>query len=149
MPLHQSNTNTAHTENENNKNNNNNNNNNTQSQNMGLFSSTDDKGEKKSLYQKFQDKKRGPPISDADLLKYTGKSREEFDSWRETQPGVGKNQLCGTLAVGGASGLGGVAAAGGVGGWGPGAAPSGPNRGMKFPPEQKSEKEKALEEDDD
>lgn len=121
---------------------------------MGLFKSsdkaaTDDKGgEKKSLYQRYQDSKRGEPISDADLLKYTGKSRSDFDSWKETQPGVGRHQLAGTLAMGNAAGLGGVATAGGYGGWGPGAAPGGPDRGMKFPPQKPSDKEKAVEESD-
>lgn len=116
---------------------------------MGLFTSTDPKtGEKKSLYQRYQDNKRGEPISDADLLKYTGKTREQFDSWKETQPGVGRNQLAGNVSQGDAMGLGGVAMGAGVGGWGPGAAPAGADRGMKFPPERKSEKEKALEESD-
>ncbi|KAM3484216.1 hypothetical protein MY3957_010094 [Beauveria namnaoensis] len=41
---------------------------------------------KKSLYQRYQDSKRGEPISDADLLKYAGKTRDEFDSWKDTQP---------------------------------------------------------------
>lgn len=121
---------------------------------MGLFKSSDKsadgQGDKKSLYQRYQDSKRGEPISDADLLKYTGKTRDEFDGWKETQPGVGRNQLAGTLAMGNAAGLGGVATAAGYGGWGPGAAPNDANRGMKFPPQQpqKSDKEKALEESD-
>ncbi|OAA69734.1 hypothetical protein ISF_03004 [Cordyceps fumosorosea ARSEF 2679] len=121
---------------------------------MGLFKSSDkatdgDKGEKKSLYRRYQDSKRGEPISDADLLKYTGKTREQFDSWKDTQAGVGRNQLAGTLAMGNAAGLGGVATGAGYGGWGPGAAPNYPNRGMKFPPQQqKSDKEKALEDSD-
>ncbi|PQK14271.1 hypothetical protein BB8028_0004g12010 [Beauveria bassiana] len=133
---------------------------------MGLFKSSSDKpateqqkgSDKKSLYQRYQDSKRGEPISDADLLKYAGKTRDEFDSWKDTQPGVGRNQLAGTLAMGNAAGLAGVATAGGYGGWGPGAAPNGPNRGMKFPPaqqqqqqqqqKQQSDKEKALEESD-
>ncbi|TQV94182.1 hypothetical protein V2A60_002762 [Cordyceps javanica] len=128
---------------------------------MGLFKSNDKtaadgQGEKKGLYQRYQDSKRGEPISDADLLKYTGKTREQFDSWKDTQPGVGRNQLAGTLAMGNAAGLAGVATAGGYGGWGPGAAPGGPNRGMKFPPQQQqqqgeqqaSDKEKALEDSD-
>ncbi|OAA35747.1 hypothetical protein BBO_08592 [Beauveria brongniartii RCEF 3172] len=78
---------------------------------MGLFKSSSDKpaeqtgSDKKSLYQRYQDSKRGEPISDADLLKYTGKTRDEFDSWKDTQPGVGRNQLAGTLAMGNAAGL--------------------------------------------
>ncbi|KAM4066226.1 hypothetical protein HRG_000361 [Hirsutella rhossiliensis] len=88
----------------------------------------------KSLYQRFQDKKRGPPLSDEDIKKYTGKSRDELNAWAEDQPGVGKNQLAGKLAVGGASGLAGAAAGAGFGGWGPDAEPSGADRGMKFPP---------------
>lgn len=92
---------------------------------------------KKNLYQRWQDKKRGKPISDEDLQKYLGKSREEIIAWSETRPGVGKNQLAGGIAIGPASGLGGVAAADGYGGWGPSAAPKDANRGMKFPPEKK------------
>ncbi|EQK97518.1 hypothetical protein G6O67_004597 [Ophiocordyceps sinensis] len=88
----------------------------------------------KSLYQRMQEKKRGPPLSDEDIKKYTGKSRDELNAWAGNQPGVGKNQLAGKLAVGGAPGLAGTAAGAGYGGWGPGAEPSGPDRGMKFPP---------------
>ncbi|TWU72174.1 hypothetical protein ED733_000585 [Metarhizium rileyi] len=93
-------------------------------------------GPKKSLYQKYQDKKGPRPISDEDILRYTGKSRDELNSWADGQPGVGRNQLAGKLAMGNASGLGGVATAAGFGGWGPGAESQGPNRGMKFPPRQ-------------
>lgn len=89
---------------------------------------------KPSLYQRMQEKKRGPPISDEDLAKYTGKTRAEFDTWAESQPGVGKNQVAGRIAQGSASGLAGMAAAEGLGGWGPNAEPSDPSRGMKFPP---------------
>ncbi|KOS21928.1 hypothetical protein ESCO_002118 [Escovopsis weberi] len=89
---------------------------------------------KKSLYQSFQEMKRGPGPSEADIKKYTGKSRDELAAWAETQPGVGKNQLAGKITIGPAAGLGGVATAGGFGGWGMGAEPLGENRGMKFPP---------------
>ncbi|TQV93126.1 hypothetical protein IF1G_08429 [Cordyceps javanica] len=117
----------------------------------------EDKQEKKGLWQRCQEKLRGQPISDEDLLKYTGKTRAEFDTFKETTPGVGRNQLAGTLAMGSAPGLGGTAAAYGVGGWGPGAAPEGEDRGMKFPPgrhdqvvEAKAEaKRKAIEEQSD
>lgn len=102
-----------------------------------------DKTDKKpSLYQRFQDKKRGPGPSDEDILKYTGKTREELRTWADDQPGVGKNQLAGKLAVGATSGLGGAGAAGGLGGWGMGAEPgNAKDRGMKYPPEQKETKE--------
>ena len=106
---------------------------------MGNSSSTPaDKGDKsdKSLYQRYQDKKKSQPISDEDLKKYTGKSREELKAWADTQPGVGKNQLAGKITQGPASGLGGVAAADGYGGWGMGAEPNDGKRGMKFPPGQ-------------
>ncbi|PFH56703.1 hypothetical protein XA68_16118 [Ophiocordyceps unilateralis] len=83
-----------------------------------------DEAKPKSLYQRMQDKKRGP-ISDEDIKKYTGKTRDELMTWAENQPGVGKNQLAGKLALGPASGL---------GGWGPDAEPTGADRGMKFPP---------------
>jgi len=74
-------------------------------------SSSDGSAPKKSLYQRAQEKKRGPGtsgLSDEDLKKYTGKTRAEFDAWKETTPGVGKNQLAGKLAVGPTSGLGGA-----------------------------------------
>jgi hypothetical protein len=89
---------------------------------------------KKSIYQKYQEKKGPKPISEEDVIKYTGKTKAELATWADNQPGVGKNQLAGKITMGNASGLGGVAAAGGLGGWGPSAEPQGPNRGMKFPP---------------
>jgi len=87
-------------------------------------SSSDGSAPKKSLYQRAQEKKRGPGtsgLSDEDLKKYTGKTRAEFDAWKETTPGA--------------------ATAGGLGGWGPGAEPNDPNRGMKFPPQPLPRKE--------
>lgn len=100
----------------------------------------------KSLYQKYQEKKGPKPISDEDILKYTGKTRAEINDWADTQPGVGKNQLAGKISIGNASGLGGAAAAGGFGGWGPSAEPQGPNRGMKFPPKDLEGKPKLVDE---
>ncbi|KFA60354.1 hypothetical protein S40285_06033 [Stachybotrys chlorohalonatus IBT 40285] len=91
-----------------------------------------------SLYQRYQSHKRGSGASDEDILKYTGRSREQITAWAETKPGVGKNQLAGKAAIG-SSGLGGVAMADGFGGWGPGAEPDGPSRGMKFPPSKSAE----------
>lgn len=88
----------------------------------------------KSLYRRVQDSKRGPPLSDDDIKKYTGKTRAELEAWAATRPGVGKNQLAGNTALANASGLGGVAAGEGLGGWGPDSAPRGPSRGMKFLP---------------
>lgn len=104
---------------------------------MGSSQSTDNGSatESKNLYQRYQDKKRGEPISDEDLKKYTGKTRDEINEWAESRPGVGKNQLAGGVAIGPASGLGGVATADGFGGWGPGSGHK-PDRGMKFPPPQ-------------
>ncbi|KJZ78659.1 hypothetical protein HIM_02050 [Hirsutella minnesotensis 3608] len=96
---------------------------------------TDSGNKGKSLYQRYQEKKRGPGVSDQDIMKYTGKTREELQDWAGSQPGVGKNQLAGTLAMGRASGFGGLAASAGFGGWGPSAHPTGSDRGMKFPPE--------------
>ncbi|KAM5354165.1 hypothetical protein ACJ41O_000815 [Fusarium nematophilum] len=93
---------------------------------------------KQSLYQRYQAKKRGPGLSDDDIKKYTGKTREELNTWADTQPGVGKNQLAGKVAMGSTSGLGGVATADGYGGWGPSAEPNDGKRGMKFPPENKA-----------
>ncbi|KAF4982222.1 hypothetical protein FZEAL_2106 [Fusarium zealandicum] len=96
--------------------------------------SDDTADQKKSLYQRYQEKKRGPGLSDEDIQKYTGKSRQELNAWAETQPGVGKNQVAGRVAQGSTSGLGGVAVAEGYGGWGPGSEPNDGKRGMKFPP---------------
>ncbi|PHH79607.1 hypothetical protein CDD80_4369 [Ophiocordyceps camponoti-rufipedis] len=75
---------------------------------------------------------KAQPISDDDIKKYTGKTRDELATWADSRPGVGKNQLAGKLALG--SAMSGVAAGEGCGGWGPGAEPSGADRGMKFPP---------------
>jgi hypothetical protein len=86
---------------------------------------------KKSWYQRYVDAKRGrnAQISDADLKKFTGKTRDELNAWAKDRPGVAGNQAAGTLAMGPASGLGGLGAAEGLGGWGysAGADP-------KFPP---------------
>ncbi|TDZ41191.1 hypothetical protein CTRI78_v009873 [Colletotrichum trifolii] len=97
--------------------------------------SSDSKGgdqPKKSLYQRYQDKKTGRDkvISDEDLLKYTGKTREEINTWAKDRPGVAGNRAAGTLAAGPVSGFAGMAAADGLGGWGTeaGADP-------KFPPQ--------------
>ncbi|OAA58276.1 hypothetical protein ISF_06815 [Cordyceps fumosorosea ARSEF 2679] len=52
---------------------------------------------KKGLWERCQDKlrskpsKHSKPISDEDLLKYTGKPRAEFDDFKENTPGVGRN----------------------------------------------------------
>jgi hypothetical protein len=87
-----------------------------------------------SFYQRYQEKKRGPGLSEEEIKKYTGKSRDELKTWADGTPGVGKNQLAGSATAGPTSGLAGMAMADGLGGWGPGAAPSGENRGLKFPP---------------
>ncbi|KAK5078446.1 hypothetical protein LTR64_003141 [Lithohypha guttulata] len=82
---------------------------------------TEDRPRKKSLYQKYQDLKRGPStsqLSEEDLKKYTGMDRTEFDKWAATTPGVAGGQAAGSLTAGGNSGLGGTAAGEGLGGWG-------------------------------
>ncbi|KAM0261423.1 hypothetical protein ACHAQJ_002276 [Trichoderma viride] len=94
--------------------------------------STDNNTDKKSLYRRYEDKKRGPGVTDEDILKYTGKTRNQLNTWAETQPGVAGNQPAGKLTIGAASGAAGEAAAGGLGGWG-----SNGTRKMKFPPQQK------------
>ncbi|EKJ77844.1 hypothetical protein FPSE_01937 [Fusarium pseudograminearum CS3096] len=96
--------------------------------------STSDSTEKKSLYRRYKDSKAPVPLSDEDIKKYTGKTREELGTWADSTPGVGKNQLAGRAMIGEASGLAGVAMADGYGGWGPSAEPNDVNRGMKFPP---------------
>ncbi|KAJ4260402.1 hypothetical protein NW762_007141 [Fusarium torreyae] len=97
-------------------------------------SSNPDDDQKKSLYQRFKAGKESKPLSDEDILKYTGKTRDELNTWAKTQPGVAGNQLAGRAAIGPAAGLGGVAIGEGLGGWGPSAEPNDENRGMKFPP---------------
>ncbi|KAK7397570.1 hypothetical protein QQX98_013057 [Neonectria punicea] len=100
----------------------------------GDATATAEPAKKPSLYKRMHDKKRGQPLSDEDILKYTGKSRAELKTWADGRPGVGKNQLAGNLAMGETSGLGGVAVGEGYGGWGPGSNPSDESRGLKFPP---------------
>lgn len=97
---------------------------------------------KKSLYQRYQDAKTGrnkPPVSDADLKKYTGMTRDEINDWARDRPHVAGNRLAGSIDVGPASGLGGTAAGEGFGGWGPGASSE-----LKFPPQQKNREEKEV-----
>ncbi|KAF5000173.1 hypothetical protein FGRMN_1987 [Fusarium graminum] len=109
-------------------------------------SSSTEQGQNKSLYQRFKDSKKSVPLSDEDIKKYTGKTREELNAWADTQPGVGKNQLAGRVTAGGTSGLSGVAMADGLGGWGWSAEPNDANRGMKFPPTKKDESKEIPEE---
>jgi hypothetical protein len=52
-------------------------------------------------------------FSDDDLLKYTGRSRDELKTWMEDAPGVGKNQNAGKIGMG--PGTGGAATVGGDG----------------------------------
>ncbi|EFQ35565.1 hypothetical protein CGRA01v4_10882 [Colletotrichum graminicola] len=49
------------------------------------------KGRKESLYQRLQSKKRGE-ISEEDLLKYTGMSKNGLAEWAKDRPGVGRNK---------------------------------------------------------
>lgn len=88
---------------------------------------------KKSLYRRYEDAKRGP-LSDDDIKKYTGMSKDQISDWSKDRPGVAGNRNAGDITVGPASGFGGVAAGEGYGGWGPGA-----NGKLKFPPEKKAE----------
>ncbi|KAF6810600.1 hypothetical protein CPLU01_15271 [Colletotrichum plurivorum] len=88
---------------------------------------------KKSLYRRVQDSKRGE-ISDADVLKYTGMSKESLSQWASNRPGVAGNQAAGSIAAGNTTGLGGMMAGEGYGGWGPDS--NGPS---KFPPTGNSE----------
>lgn len=94
---------------------------------------------KKSLYQRYKDAKTGrnkPPVSDEELKKYTGMTRGELNEWARDRPHVAGNQLAGSITAGPASGLGGMAAGEGYGGWGPGASAE-----MKFPPQQKGQRD--------
>ncbi|KAJ2898978.1 uncharacterized protein MKZ38_003547 [Zalerion maritima] len=66
--------------------------------------------QKKSLYQRWTESKRGE-ISDAEVLKYTGKTKEEIREWGRNRPGVTGNQAAGKVNVGPSSGTSGVIAA--------------------------------------
>ncbi|KAH0489562.1 hypothetical protein TgHK011_009985 [Trichoderma gracile] len=110
--------------------------------NNNSSSSSNNADKKKSLYRRYEDKKRGPGPTDEDILKYTGKTRDQLNAWAETQPGVGKNQAAGKISVGPASGFAGAGAAQGLGGWG-----AEGTRKMKFPPEQAAAK--GVDESDD
>ena len=84
--------------------------------------SAEDKPRKKSFYEKYQDLRRGPgtsALSDDELKKYTGKTREELDAYAQTAPGVAGGQAAGSLTAGGTSGFGMAGGTGeGLGGWG-------------------------------
>ncbi|PTB65675.1 hypothetical protein BBK36DRAFT_1159815 [Trichoderma citrinoviride] len=100
--------------------------------------------EKKSVYRRYEDKKRGPGLTDEDILKYTGKTRDQLNAWAETQPGVGKNQPAGKISVGSASGFVGAGAGEGLGGWG-----AEGTRKMKFPPQPATVKSVGDDSDDE
>jgi len=57
--------------------------------------------EKKSLYKRFHDSKRGE-INDEDLKKYTGMSKAQVSNWSQDKE-VGGNQLAGKTALGDAN----------------------------------------------
>lgn len=103
-----------------------------------------DAATKKSWYRRFQDAKSGRnnTISDEDMKKYTGMTKEELGEWSKDRPHVGGNKNAGDITAGPASGFGGMAAAGGLGGWGMGA-----KGDLKFPPQKKQAK--TLEDDED
>jgi hypothetical protein len=81
-------------------------------------------------------------ISDADLLKYTGKNRAELNDWAKNQPGVAGNQAAGKLAMGPASGVGGYETSQGYGGWGWNS-----NAEPKFPPQSSGGNDKEVRDD--
>jgi len=84
--------------------------------------------ERRSFYQRFHDSKTRE-ISNDEVLKYTGKTKDEIREWGKNRPDVAGNQAAGKLDMGPATGLGGVATAEGYGGWGPNA-----NAPLKYPP---------------
>ncbi|KAJ0310039.1 hypothetical protein COL5a_008415 [Colletotrichum fioriniae] len=95
---------------------------------------------KKSLYRKFQDSKRGE-ISDADVLKYTGMSKDTLNGWAADRPGVGGNRAAGSITTGSPSGLGGMMTETGYGGWG-----TDSNSTPKLPRTTKSENQESNDE---
>lgn len=100
--------------------------------------------EKKSIYQRFQDAKTRD-ISNDEVLKYTGKTKDEIREWGKDRPNVAGNQAAGKLDMGGTSGLGGMATAEGYGGWGPNA-----NAPLKYPPKtDKVASKKGIQHDSD
>lgn len=101
---------------------------------------------KKSWYRRYQDAKSGRnnTISDEDMKKYTGMTKEELGEWSKDRPHVGGNKNAGDITAGPASGFGGMAAAGGVGGWGMAA-----KGDLKFPPQKKQAKTLEDEEDEE
>ena len=46
-------------------------------------------------YADYQTTQRGPGPSDEDVMKYTGKDRQELNDWAQDRPGVGGNQEAG------------------------------------------------------
>lgn len=101
---------------------------------------------KRSWYRRYQDAKSGRSnqISNEDMKKYTGMTKEQIVDWSQDRPGVGGNRNAGDITIGPTSGLGGTAAAGGRGGWGMDA------RGdLKFPPQKKQAKKVVEDEEDD
>jgi hypothetical protein len=89
---------------------------------------------KKSWYERYQSSKRGE-INPDDVLKYTGRTKEQINEWAKNEPGVAGNQAAGKIDMGGTTGLGGMSAAEGYGGWGPNS-----NAPLKFPPRQPGKK---------
>ncbi|KAM9884063.1 hypothetical protein VDGL01_01868 [Verticillium dahliae] len=74
---------------------------------------TDGAEPKKSLYQRFKDRKKGGEISEADVAKYTGMSKAQLAEWAKDRPGVGGQQAAGKINAGEASGFAGMNAADG------------------------------------
>ncbi len=93
---------------------------------------------KKSLVRKYRDAKasRSDTISDEEMLKYTGKTKDQLDVWAKDRPDVGGNQLAGKIGMG-------PTPVGGTTSW----APPGKQQ-LKFPP-QSQESKKGLDEDED
>ncbi|KAJ9157239.1 hypothetical protein NKR23_g179 [Pleurostoma richardsiae] len=83
----------------------------------------------KGLFDHLTKGSQPAQISDEDLKKYTGKSKEEIMEWSKNRPGVAGNQAAGKLGMGPSMGIGGYETAHGVGGWGPSA-----DEEPKFPP---------------
>lgn len=114
------------------------------SKSSSVSSEGGDQQPKKSLYRRYEDAKSGRnnQISDEDMKKYTGKTRDELNEWAKTAPDVAGNQMAGKIDNGPATGLGGAAAAGGYGGWGFEAGAR-----AKYPPTQPKNDGKAVDED--
>ncbi|KXJ97305.1 hypothetical protein Micbo1qcDRAFT_171006 [Microdochium bolleyi] len=61
-------------------------------------------GDKYRAYKDAKEGRSNARFSEADIQKYTGRSRAELDRWAQSTEGVGANQKAGSLTAGGTYG---------------------------------------------